>query len=195
MVNSKPRHHFRLFNQMEVKAAIADNKCRITSPLLPQPPVDAAWCPQDGVFQCGVDAAAYTFRPATKFEVGDSISVKEELYFNEVWRYAADDVPVPIYGDEAVHWECDRRKWTSKCPPGSMPKWAARFHYEVVSTWISKLLDIDGQQAVYEIGHKSVVPFMVIEFFLSDWDRRFPSGALNSENNPWVQVVEIKRVA
>lgn len=133
-------------------------------------------------------------------------------------RYAADRAPVrcagsedPEYNGSVAHWDYPRRSR----PSIHMPRWACRILLEITDVRVERLQDISEEQAVAEgliwQGQENG------KTFYSHAERKYPPGAhqqfgisgvdavsafrnlWNSvggewDANPWVWVVEFKRV-
>ncbi len=72
-------------------------------------------------------------------------------------------------------------------PSIHMPRWASRITLEVTGVRVERLLDITEADAKAE-GFESVAAFFDL------WDSIYAAKGLGRETNPWVWVVEFKRV-
>ena len=103
---------------------------------------------------------------------------------SRVWYWADGD---PTYGD-----------WTKPRPSIHMPRWASRILLEVIAVRVERLQDISEADAVAEgvdfAGHTDEImhDYSPDERFSMLWESINGAGSWNE--NPWVWVVEFRRV-
>lgn len=116
-----------------------------------------------------------------------------------------------VYGDEkmaAIHYRADRphdvgRKGTGYKPSIHMPRWACRILLEITAVRVERLQDISEEQAIAEGVHRDLRMWFATDeggpaftwpqhAFEHLW--RKINGAECWDANPWVWVVEFKRV-
>lgn len=147
----------------------------------------------------------------------------DRLWVKETWRHTANSleearaITEDIYGGIAVDW---RATYIDKCmqklgfsredaeiaddfenwrPSIFMPRWASRILLEVVSIRVERLNDINEADAIAEGapgGHGSIPGYSYAatpnEHYRHIWESI--NGAGSWDKNPWVWVVEFKRV-
>lgn len=115
--------------------------------------------------------------------------------------YKADGVPAPEFIDADDNLQCCWR------PSIHMPRWASRITLEITSVRVERLQDISEADAIAEgiesradgwawytgQDHKTSYTTQPITSYRSLWDSI--NGAESWAANPWVWVVEFKRVA
>lgn len=88
------------------------------------------------------------------------------------------------------------RIWRSR-PSIHMPRWACRILLEIVSVRIERVQDVTLGDICKEIGAASIYEFRPATYgfdvFAELWDEIYGQGSWNA--NPWVWVVEFKRVS
>ena len=148
-------------------------------------------------------------------QVGDQLWVRENLRLDAAgfWVYAADRALLefgPEHEATALVWA--HHKDTEHCPSIHMPRWASRITLEVTAIRVERLQDISEQDALAE-GVTEKAHYVGTEYggdryqgrtgwFTDDgcyrggygklWDSINPQD--NWLRNPWVWVVEFKRV-
>lgn len=147
---------------------------------------------------------------------GDRLWVRETTEIDEqtsdsvaLSRYAADQQPVLYSGCEnadyngtVAHWNYPRRS----CPSIHMPRWASRIMLEITAIRVERLQAITDEQALAEgvrlyADHAALGDWYHvdgIETYSADPRKSFEllwglTGG-NWQANPWVWVVEFKRV-
>lgn len=167
---------------------------------------------------------AYTTRSGGQWEAkcpygqpGDRLWVRETTEADEdtaecaiLSRYVADRAPVlysgcddPEYNGTWAHWDYPRQ---SK-PSIHMPRWASRILLEITDVRVERLQDISPEQVTAEgVGTRGEAmwgsrwwvdaPDQAIEDARMDFADLWSSinGAESWKANPWVWVVEFKRV-
>ncbi|KQV66593.1 hypothetical protein [Caulobacter sp. Root343] len=146
--------------------------------------------------------------------VGDRLWVREELRRSTIghWVYGADEQAISMRhtdprAKEMVAWA--HHKEGNRCPPMHMPHWASRLTLEITGLRVERLRAITEADAEAEgvreasLGDPHVIspdyvgplprvtaPALVLWEFL--W--RSINGDESWDANPWVWVVEFKRV-
>ncbi|MCE0464848.1 hypothetical protein [Pseudomonas uvaldensis] len=148
---------------------------------------------------------------------GDRLWVRETTEIDEqtgdgvvLSRYSADGEPVlysgsnaPEYDGTVAHWDYPRRSR----PSIHMPRWASRILLEITDVRVERLQDISPEQVTAEgVGTRGEAmwgsrwwvdaPDQAIEDARMDFADLWSSinGAESWKANPWVWVVEFKRV-
>lgn len=118
-------------------------------------------------------------------------------------RYAADRAPVlyagsedPEYNGSAAHWDYPRRSR----PSIHMERWACRILLEITDVRVERLQDIsradiraEGLQCPPELASDDVSP-NYRDWYPAAWKELWNSTGGDWDANPWVWVVEFKRV-
>ena len=142
---------------------------------------------------------------------GDRLWVRETTEVDDLTdeilslsKYSAGGQPVlysgcddPEYNGSVAHW------WYSRdvCPSIHMPRWASRILLEVTGVRVERLQDISGQDALAEgvgapvgtpLAYGSITDAWNQRAFASLWQRI--NGKYSWDANPWVWVVEFKRI-
>ena len=94
------------------------------------------------------------------------------------------------YKASADHFHC---KWIS---PIHMPKWASRITLEIKNIRVEKIQDISEQDAKAE-GVKPLLPVADVRYkaaFQKLWDSINATRGFSWESNPWVWVIEFKKL-
>ena len=119
----------------------------------------------------------------------------DRLWVRETWAHRrwmlgdASPSPTTVYRADGEDLKgCDR--WR---PSIHMPRWASRITLEVVGVRVERLQDISEEDAKAEgiewvIGYRSRIPL-----FSALWERINGPGSWDA--NPWVWVVEFRRVS
>ncbi|OAT46974.1 hypothetical protein [Providencia heimbachae] len=121
----------------------------------------------------------------------------EPFQITENCVYKADATAVPEYFDADDNL---RQGWKSS---SQMPRWASRITLEITDVRVERLQDISKQDAIYEgapRGHHSIdviskrfgFPDFSRSWFAQIWMDIY--GEDNWAANPWVWVIEFKRV-
>ncbi|MFJ3121086.1 hypothetical protein ACIPI6_31670 [Pseudomonas protegens] len=143
---------------------------------------------------------------------GDRLWVRETTEVDEktsaavrLARYSADLAPVIYrhpegeYDGSVAHWDYPRRSR----PSIHMPRWACRILLEITAVRVERLQDIsrsdiraEGLQCPPELGSDDVSP-NYRDWYPAAWRELWDSinGADSWNANPWVWVVEFRRVA
>ncbi len=115
----------------------------------------------------------------------------DRLWVRETWRQDAK-------GGELAHYKADengRGYWIGKWHPSIfMPRWASRITLEIVSVRVERLQDISFDDALAEgMEHSIIMHNPIDDLFVPLWDsinyKKHPW-----ESNPWVWVIEFKRL-
>lgn len=124
-------------------------------------------------------------------DVGDRLWVRESMYMDKdgVWLYSADDDFVGCDRDDElamISWA--HHKETEHCPSIHMPRWASRITLEITGVRVERLQDITDDDAKAE-GVGGVGTFGVL------WNEINAKRGHSWDTNPWVWVIEFKKVS
>ena len=143
-------------------------------------------------------------KPGDRLWVRETTEVDEETSpVVRLARYAADHQPVRYRhpeGDEydgtVAHWDYPRRSR----PSIHMPRWASRILLEITDVRVERLHDIsradiraEGMQCPPELASDDVSP-NYRDWYPAAWRQLWESTGGDWAANPWVWVVEFKRV-
>lgn len=202
-----------LFSGEMVRAILDGRKTQTRRVIKPQPsggwkfespPILGAILPphpksgKHGVFvRRGLDSAF----PETDLIACPMGEPRDHLWVREAWQKAQSDVrmdgtsPVAYMATDAhpaTGYGPHGYKWKS---PIFMPRWASRITLEVVGVRVERVQDISRGDAIAEgvlfdpILHSPVKSFWIL------WDRINAHRGYGWDVNPWVWVVEFKRLA
>ncbi len=121
--------------------------------------------------------------------------------YEELWQQSSDDAReanATIDGDGNYTWMIGQAptRWRS---PITMPREAARLFLRVTDVRVERVQDISGHDAELEgfrteCGPLSSCPTCNIGEFHKAWDARNAKRGYWCDSNPWVWVIEFKRV-
>ena len=203
-----------LFSAPMVRAILEDRKTVTRRAIKVQPHIDASGNFCVGSSNYGQDGYG---KPVTKHFVsgccpygkpGDRLWVRETTeadYANGavLSRYVADREPVlyagcgdPGYNGSVAHWDYPRKSR----PSIHMQRWASRILLEITAVRVERLQDITEEQAMAEgVGAQAIESFRAVGVdrpvgfaFRDLWTSI--NGGESWTANPWVWVVEFKRV-
>lgn len=133
--------------------------------------------------------------------VGDRLWVRESLRLDEAgWLYAADDEPVSSASEEASEWMATLPAKRVHCPSIHMPRWACRITLGVIAVRVERLQEIGEADCRSEgvdaddIGKCGVPCYSARQNFERLWDSINAKRDYPWSSNPWVWVLEFKRV-
>lgn len=202
-----------LFNSEMVRAILGGKKTQTRRVIKPQPESASYWTEFEGAFYPNTRAATpaglvcpygipkdrlwvrETWQPMCEHEecYGANLRTGAGLYVN----YRADgrgEETVPPDGgmdDAKVRWK----------PSIFMPRWACRLTLQVVSTRVERVQDISENDAEAEgcemYDQKTMAKFAIPGAryrFERLWDHINSKRGFSWESNPWVWVVEFKRI-
>lgn len=186
-----------LFNAEMVKAILGGRKTQTRRPLKPQP-VDVIPKPKntfsDGrtrwALRTQVEPSRGVMAMCRIGNVGDRLWVRETWQSGEV---ALNEPRGAVYRATDPDWETmEGWKWK---PSIHMPRWASRITLEITGVRVERLRDISEKDALADGGwaykacpiHKNPQAS-----FFQLWRSIYGIAAL--DNNPWVWVVEFKRL-
>jgi hypothetical protein len=144
----------------------------------------------------------------------------DRLWVRETWCKAYDDVFYRADGDpkftDGTPYSGLIGKWL---PSIHMPRWASRLTLEIVSVKIQRLLDIseadaraEGKDPIHKgvvatiettnlatketqrIVHENKEGRTARQRFLDSWDKIYAAKGFGRNENPWVWVIEFKRI-
>jgi hypothetical protein len=141
-------------------------------------------------------------------KAGDRLWLRENLKYVDTLTtrhdhllYAADDVRVPREPGLA-DWACDGMAFgfANSVPSIHMPRWASRITLEVTGVRIERLRDISEADATAEGTTPSIVgaDLDYLKYragFQTLWDSLNASRGYGWDVNPWIWVIEFKRIA
>lgn len=192
-----------IFNTAMVKAILAGRKTVTRRPVKPQPPDDSIVCYDSIDYYRG---EGWFFQYAEKIAFGLSMNKKHYLanngkcpfgqigdrfYVREIWQEV-----VAFYGESmdtlyaADYNENEYEALKPWKPSIHMPKWASRIWLEITDVKVERVQKIDligCKKEGMEIDLKHQHPR---EHFIDLWDSIYK----NWSSNPWVWVIEFKRV-
>lgn len=147
---------------------------------------------------------------------GDRLWVRETCRAEELpngldgIRYSADKAFVAIRGSDAdrwIHLNAYRGKKGAVVPPIHMPRWASRITLEITGVRVERLQDISEEDARSEGAiHSPLLPMgwnkpgcdpqdgAMRSRFAALWDGLNAARGAGWDVNPWVWVVEFKRI-
>lgn len=180
-----------LFSGPMVRAILAGTKTQTRRPVKPQP-VEV----RSGYVQFHDEGGARSLNPNEHIleasercpygQPGDRLWVRE--------TFALPYSPVrsgPVYYDADKHFFMNQKFNYNRLRPSiHMPRWACRLVLEIVSVRVERLKDItivDAQAEGFR-GHGAIIPF------IETWERIYGNRGLGCDANPWVWVVEFKRM-
>lgn len=123
---------------------------------------------------------------------GDLMWVREAFLVEHHCRYGKDPEPYTVYKADGGYSYC----WK---PSIFMPRWASRLTLEIVSVRVERLQDISNEDIQAE-GTENLHPLGGINTYQWRDQFRFLWDSINAKRgygwdaNPWVWVVEFKRV-
>jgi hypothetical protein len=199
-----------LFSAPMVRAILEDRKTVTRRACKPQPSANAHTTSAEGKpmgawWETGKDVNRCPYG-----QPGDRLWVRETTeadYANGavLSRYAADGEPVlyagcgdPKYNGSVAHWNYPRKSR----PSIHMQRWASRILLEITAVRVERLQDIsradiraEGLQCPPELASDDVSP-NYRDWYPAAWRELWESinGADSWTTNPWVWVVEFKRV-
>lgn len=196
MTTNKPKERPILFNAEMVRAILDGRKTQTRRIIKPQPVWDTAFTGKEGLVLgenvwSPDEYANYATCPYG--QPGDRLWVRETfaegLCTDSTLAFRATHKPI----DLAEGWD-EKIKWR---PSIHMPRWASRITLEITGVRVERLQDISDKDARAEGA--SSVSFPVTENQRSDidrfralWNLTYGAGAWGE--NPWVWVIEFKRV-
>ena len=128
----------------------------------------------------------------------------DRLWAREAWHAARDldrTPPRDISPDSDIEYAATARSYAEiglkgKCRPGMfMPRWASRITLEIVSVRVERLNEISGKDCIAEGIDEASAPdyiFGLHEAYRDLWESI--NGPESWAANPWVWVVEFKRI-
>ena len=151
-----------------------------------------------GAWQEETGRIAVDYRDGPRDEWLELFGDEDGEVFNRLWQQSTDDA-IKVYGDqERYAWERGQSpcRWRS---PIHMPRWASRILLEVTDVRLERVKDITGMDAKCEGA--PVPDHAVANGTHLAWARgwfRLLWGEINGTDswdaNPWVWVIEFKRV-
>lgn len=133
----------------------------------------------------------------------------ERLWVREAWRPIDDDMPVSrLMPGDTIYYRADyvgealEGKWR---PSIHMPRWASRIMLEIVNVRVEQVQEIKSLDAISEgaiawfMDHKmnwkenKKYPYPIYSF-MKLWNSINAKRGYSWESNPWVWVIEFKRI-
>lgn len=199
-----------LFSGPMVRAILEGRKTVTRRVIKPQPDTTEQLLRERGAWVDGLTLSdhvnnawrsGFIDEPCQYGEPGDRLWVAESYFIND---YRGADVPEAERAAVQVIYEADPLPcWEGEegdiCWSNSktMPQWASRAQIEITDIRIEQLHMISIGQVCKEGLARSMYEFcpvtMAFEAFADVWDSIYGPGAWHT--NPWVWVVEFKRVA
>jgi hypothetical protein len=199
-----------IFNGDMVRAILDGRKTQTRRPCRDQTPCKYAFEKDmptwpDGELYTGwtKDIAGLAIKIPTKSPYGEA---GDRLWVRETWGLKTGSqndhssrVSYRAGGDKLVYWQDGDRipekygyslepdKWR---PSIHMPRWASRITLEVVDIRVERIQEIDGADC-YREGKREPNP---VEKFHGSWDSIYAAKGTGWDANPWVWVVEFKRL-
>lgn len=198
-----------LFNAAMVRALLNGHKTQARRVMKPQPeptPDDypgpkGHWWPSNAVqsmvhienqVQNGEEWSGFAAEICPYGRKGDRVWVREAHYINGMICPEEPCPPVIYRADPLPCWEGEEHeiRWR---PSIHMPRWASRITLEIVSVRVEQLQDISNEDAVAEgIGTPLDIRYAALDEFKPLWESI--NGAGSWAANPWVWVIEFKRL-
>ncbi|WP_372374229.1 hypothetical protein ACDI10_09925 [Vreelandella venusta] len=119
---------------------------------------------------------------------------KDPTYFKDMGRYKnPEHCAYRASGDSCEYVDQDGDLIQLWKPSIHMPRWASRIMLEIVSVRVERLQDISNEDAVAEgIGTPLDIRYAALDEFKPLW--KSINGAGSWAANPWVWVIEFKRL-
>lgn len=209
-----------LFNADMVRAILDGRKTQTRRPVkyIPELGEPTGWCGrQDVVVKFGgsVERFCPHGRPGDRLWVRETTRADVDLTLTdhaEMSLYAADNAPVlysmsedPEYNGSLAHWDYPRKTR----PSIHMPRWASRITLEITGVRVELVQNISEDDAISDAGLESMIPEHIwyipgtdsqttrdpIYAFEHVWDACYGKTCHSWTANPWVWVIEFRRVA
>ena len=206
-----------LFKAEMVRAILDGSKTQTRRVMKPQPDDDAIIAVGEIGTSRGAAFVRYPMEgsitrrvPCPYGQPGDRLWVRETCRAEELEdgndgvRYLADNAwrVIEDTPDAAMSWVAlnfygaDHRKVSrgNVVPSIHMPRWASRITLEIVGVRVERLHDISEEDAIAEGvgGNITIAPCFAIERYRHLWESINGKGSWDA--NPWVWVVEFKRI-
>jgi len=194
-----------LFSAPMVRAILENRKTQTRRVVKPQPTIDGGadfepgsgccdwwfnWKFDDGVDPCDMPKYCPYGQPGDRLWVREHIKIKEDGGFQWL-TYAADDSWVV---DPAGIRRDAKRTGNRSRPSIHMPRWASRITLEITDVYVERLQEISEEDAKAEGVLRAGLTYR--ENFHELWSTIHAADGPNGWNaNPWVWVIEFKRVA
>lgn len=175
-----------LFNDAMVRAILSGQKTQTRRVMKPQPSFFGAMGDPAAPFKT-LDAGLHARMHCPFGEAGDRLWVREAHSIRVRPESATDGKGRAWYRADSPFSGDDRVKWK---PSIHMPRWACRILLEITSVRVERLNDI-GQGAACAEGCPAF--HEPIGWFSDLWESI--NGAGSWDANPWVWVVEFRRIA
>ena len=201
-----------IFADWEVRAVLDGRKTQFRRPVKPQPPSWVNRFERDGEWFISrgskdrddlgpmIGAAHCPFG-----QPGDRLWVKEKLICDAVgnWRWSADEAHIFLISRDTtdmVDWA--EKKKNKTCTSLHMPRWASRITLEVTGVMVERVKEITEDAAGH--GGEGCLPLVEDDgsvtcgrrktVFRNLWDALYVKRGLGWDANPYVWLVEFKRV-
>jgi hypothetical protein len=209
-ISTKPKERPILFSAPMVRAILDGRKTVTRRAVNPQPVLTEgsgfSW--KGHLFGCGSDDRE-TARNFSKHccpfgKPGDRLYVRETCFIND---YREAGVPVDERASCEIHYRADgipdfegEEELIRWRPSIHMPRWASRILLEITDVRVERLQDIsradiraEGLQCPPELASDDVSP-NYRDWYPAAWKELWNSTGGDWDANPWVWVVEFKRV-
>lgn len=178
-----------LFSGPMVRAILEGRKTQTRRMVKPQPEpfMQHMECHRDGTCEVGesIDAPNYYQIHCPYGAVGDRLWVRETFCACEM----GDLGPAVRYRADRTDWG----KWRKWKPSTFMPRWASRITLEITGVRVERLHSISWEDCYAEgITAKDVDIGLPNAAFLGLWESI--NGRKSAEANPWVWVIEFRKV-
>lgn len=208
------KEHPIIFSKPMVRAILKGKKTQTRRIVKPQP---ERWVTQAG-FSWITPKGEISFRGDTangpaeysiplKYQKGDRLWVRETFWIEDCFDdEGKKDLRVEYRADLTDYEEAEDGVWK---PSIYMPRWASRINLEIVSVRIERIQDISDDDVIAEgpigvprsVNFQELIPelqmtYMEIarDFFIKLWDQLNDKRGFGWKENPWVWVIEFKRV-
>lgn len=194
-----------LFSGEMVRAILEDRKWKTRRVVKPQPDKDAVearhfenllW--YFSVWNGG-DSGWHERRECPYGAIGDRLWVRETWSISGNWEDTKiSDLPKFALKDQLVYRATEKYpdagyyKWR---PSIFMPRWASRLLLEIVNVHVERVQDISFDDAIAEGAYNGdpLHPFALYDFHML-WDKLNATRGFGWNINPWVWVIEFKRL-
>lgn len=198
------REHPIIFSDEMVRAILKDRKTQTRRVMKPQPDDDGKVTVGEigssrGIAYVGnsTSGGIVTRVPCPYGQPGDRLWVKETWSLPAIFdALKPSDPSLGSRAKETVRYLADGSKSGKTRVSIHMPRWASRITLEIINVRVQRLQEISEHDAGEEGWRGSVQDAFIehpLDWFRSLWNSINGPGAW--DKNPWVWVIEFKRVA